>query len=79
MTTRLSDLNNHLFDQLDRLADTNQSPKDLEKEIKRTDAIVAVSDKIIANTRTQLGAAKLYATHGKAVLAHLPQIGSSKE
>ena len=39
---KLSDLNDHLFDQLDRLSAANLTPEQIEAECKRTDAIVSI-------------------------------------
>ncbi len=75
MKNKLTDLNNHLFAQLERLADEGLSPEDVECEVKRTDAIVDVSDQVLRIADTGLKAAKLFAEHGEAVLPHLPQIG----
>ena len=74
---RLSDLNATLFAQLDRLAATEISGVQLEAEIKRADAIVAVSDQIISSAVLQLRAATLFAQHGASVLPHLPLIGKA--
>ncbi|MCD1620108.1 hypothetical protein K7H20_18790 [Salipiger manganoxidans] len=79
MKNRLSDLNNHLFAQLERLADETLSPEQLEQEVKRADAIVSVADTITSNADLQLKAAKLFAEHGAAVLPMLPQVGGPKE
>lgn len=79
MKNRLSDLNNHLFAQLERLADENLSPEQLEQEVKRSGAIVSVADTITSNAEMQLRAAKLYAEHGAGVLPMLPQVGGPKE
>lgn len=73
--TRLSDLNQHLFDQLERLSDTSLDADAIEREVKRTDAIVEIADQVTQNSRTMLAAAKLYAEHGQHVLQMLPQIG----
>lgn len=78
MKNRMSDLNNHLFAQLERLSDENLSPEDLEREVKRTDSMVDVADQITGVADLQLKAAKLYAEHGETVLNHLPQIGKSE-
>lgn len=77
MGGRISDLNKHLYDQLDRLARENLSSDAIEQEVKRTDAIVAVSDQILQSSRLQLAAAKLFAEHGTEILPHLPLIGSA--
>jgi len=76
---RLSDLNDHLFAQLERLRDETLSPDELEAEVRRTDAIVSVADQITGNADLQLKAAKLFAEHGQGVLPMLPQIGKAAE
>ena len=78
MKNKLSDLNNHLFAQLERLANENLTPEQIEQEVKRTDAIVSVADQITENAGLQLKAAKLFADHGPQVLPMLPQIGGGK-
>ena len=47
MKNTLSDLNNYLFEQLERLNDDSLSDEELEREMKKTDAVVKVSEKII--------------------------------
>ena len=74
---RLSDLNDHLFAQLERLADEGLSAEQMEQEAKRADAVVQVADQIVKNADLQLKAAKLFAEHGAGVLPMLPQIGSA--
>ena len=49
MQNTLSDLNNYLFEQLERLYDDDLSDADLDRELKRADSVVKVSEKIIAN------------------------------
>jgi hypothetical protein len=71
---RLSDLNNHLFAQLERLADEDLTPEQIEGEVKRADAIVQVADTIVDNARLQLQACKLLADHGDRFAKHLPMI-----
>ncbi|MBB4207242.1 hypothetical protein [Roseinatronobacter bogoriensis] len=77
MPNSLSDLQAALFAQLDRVIDPQLSKEDLETEIKRSEAVRDLADQITGSANTQLKAAKLYADHGKAVLPHLPQIGSA--
>ncbi|MBO9456837.1 hypothetical protein J7376_15505 [Paracoccus sp. R12_1] len=77
MKNKLSDLNNHLFAQLERLSDEAIEGDSLEAEIKRTDAIVAVADQIVGNANLQLNAAKLWAQHGSQIMPMLPKIGGS--
>ncbi|QFT47836.1 hypothetical protein FIU97_14735 [Roseivivax sp. THAF40] len=75
---KLTDLNDHLFSQIERLADEDMSPEQIEAEVKRAAAIVSVSDQIVDNQRLRLSAAKLYAEHGDKVVPHLPAIGKSE-
>lgn len=78
MKNKLSDLNNHLFAQLERLSEEDLTAEQLEQEVARTDAIVGVSDTIVRNADLQLKAAKLYAEHGAHIAPRLPAIESDK-
>ncbi|MDH4541033.1 MULTISPECIES: hypothetical protein [Sulfitobacter] len=75
---KLTDLNDHLFAQLERLSDEGMDEKDIAKEVQRASAMVSVADKITSNADLQLKAAKLFAEHGEKVLNHLPQIGGPR-
>lgn len=55
----LVDLNNHLFEQLERLNDEELDAEDLEKEIKRSKAMQDMGKTIIDNGRLILDAQKL--------------------
>ena len=59
MAKNLSDLNNLLFEQLERLSDPNIEGEQLDSEIKRTEAVVKVSGQIIGNANIILQALKL--------------------
>lgn len=76
MKNKLSDLNNHLFAQLERLGEEGLTPEQLEKEAKRAEAIVAVSDQVVKNTAIQLQAVKLAVENGVKIdpMAHLLMI-----
>lgn len=76
MRNKLGNLNDHLFAQLERLSDEDLSAEQIEQEVKRAEAIVAISDQVVSNADLQLKAAKLYAEHGTGILQMLPQIGS---
>ena len=78
MKNRLSDLNNQLFAQMERLGDEDLDAEGIKREARRTRAVVAIADQIVANADLQLKAAKIYAEHGDKVLSLLPQIGSEK-
>ncbi len=75
----LSDLNAHLFAQLERLDVESLTAEQIETEVSRTDAMVKVADRITENAKVQLAAAKLYAEHRDVILPHLPQIGKAGE
>lgn len=79
MKNRLTDLNDYLFAQLERLADEDLSPDKIEAEIKRADAIVQVADTIVVNARLQLDACKLVAEHGTGFGKNLPMLAGSTE
>lgn len=75
MKNKLSDLNDHLFAQLERLGDEDMTSEQIETEVSRTAAIVSVADQVVDNANLQLKAAKLFAEHGPPIMAMLPQIG----
>jgi hypothetical protein len=74
MKNKLTDLNDHLFAQMERLSDEALTPEQIEKEVTRGGAIVAVADQIIRNATVQLAAAKLVSERGHDPMEYLPQI-----
>lgn len=56
----LTDLNNHLFEQMERLNDDELVPEALEVEIKRSDAMTSVATQIINNAKLAVEAEKIY-------------------
>ena len=62
MTTKttLNDLNEYLFQELDRLTNDDLSAEELDKEIKRSDALQKVAKTIIDNGTLALQAKKAY-------------------
>ncbi len=79
MKNKLTDLNNHLFAQLERLSEEGLTPEQIEQECQRTDAIVDVSDQILQIANTQLKAATLIANHGDRFAKMLPAIGGTEQ
>ena len=76
MKNKMSDLNNVLFEQLERLQDDEAMKDDtnFKREIERSRAIVGVSSQIIKNAALTVQAAKLAAEYGsdaKTVVAGL--------
>lgn len=64
MKNKLSDLNNHLFAQLERLSDEDLKGDDLQSEIKRANAISGIASDIIENAKVCLDAHKAAAEYG---------------
>ncbi|HHX8487692.1 TPA: hypothetical protein ACVO3E_004326 [Vibrio diabolicus] len=58
MKNKLTDLNNHLFAQLERLSDESTKGEALLEEIKRAKAVSSISKDIINNASVVLDAAK---------------------
>ena len=79
MKNRLYDLNNHLFAQLERLAEESLTAEQIESEVKRAGAIVDVADKIVDNAKLHLDACKLVAQHGDRFAKHLPMLAAPSE
>lgn len=65
MKNKLTDLNDHLFMQLERLNDEDLKGEDLMNEIRRSKALNETAGQIISNARLALDATELqmeYAT-----------------
>lgn len=56
MKNSLQDLNNYLFESLERINDDDLTDEELEKEIKRSEAVTKVASTIINNAEVQLKA-----------------------
>jgi len=72
MKNKLSDLNDHLFAQMERLAEEGLTPEQIDQEAKRGVAMVAVADTIIRNAGIQLQAAKIAFDGGADPVPYLP-------
>ena len=58
MKNKLTDLNNHLFEQLERLNDEDLTDEQMGKEIERSKAITSIANSIINNAKVVLDTAK---------------------
>ena len=64
MKNTLVDLNNHLFEQLERLNDDDLNKEELDKEIERSKAMANIATKIIENAHLGLQAEKFKSEYG---------------
>lgn len=78
MKNTLPDLNNHLFEQLERLNDEDLTKEQLENELQRTKSMEAISKTIIQNANLMLQASKLNIEHSKANIPSI-LIGNKNE
>ena len=79
MKNKLSDLNNHLFAQLERLSEEGLTAEAITQEVERAEAMVRVSDTIIRNADLQLKAVKVLADHGDRFKPMLPMLENRAE
>ena len=78
MQNKLTDLNNHLFCQLERLSDEEVIGDKLVEEIERSRAITSVANQIIGNATLVLNAQKAL-NDGMIRRAPLMMIGAVNE
>jgi len=80
MTNKLTDLNDHLFKQLDRLNNNDLKGEELQQEINRSVAITGVAKEVVSNASLQLNALKLKAEHQGLKAGDMPVllIGTAK-
>ena len=71
MKNKLMDLNNHLFEQLERLSDEDVKGKELISEINRSKAIETLADRIISNAKLSLDAHKAI---NDGLIKHAPKM-----
>lgn len=75
MKNTLTDLNNYLFEQLERLQDDSLDEAGLEKEIQRSEAVQKVAKTIIDNGQLALSAKKHLDEYGQGENVELPLLG----
>lgn len=79
MKNTISDLNNYLFEQLERLQDDELTDEQLEKEIMRSKAVQGIAKTIIENGALALDTKKHMDEYGNGSNADLPMIGITSE
>lgn len=60
---KLTDLNNHLFAELERLGDEDLTGDELKEELNRAKGIAVISGQVIKNANTMLSAARFFDDH----------------
>jgi hypothetical protein len=66
MKNRLTDLNDILFAQLERLTSEDLPADQMEAEVARTQSVVQLADRIVDTARLQLDGVKFLHTNGGA-------------
>ena len=75
MKNTLADLNNYLFDAIERINDDSLDDAQLEKEIKRSEAVQKIAKTIIDNGNLALQAKKHLDEYGQGDNVALPMLG----
>lgn len=76
---KLSDLNNHLFAQLERLNEEDLNDQQIKNEVSRAKAISGIASQVIKSAKVTIDAMKLVAT-GDYTVNELPEmIGATKK
>lgn len=75
MKVTLSDLNEYLFEQLERLTNEDLDEVGLEKEIKRGDAVTKLAKTIVDNGALALQAKKHLDEYGQGESISIPLLG----
>ena len=75
MNNTLTDLNNYLFEEIERLQDDSLDDTQLEKEIKRSEAVQKIAKTIIDNGTLALQAKKHFDEYGQGDMVELPMLG----
>lgn len=70
---KMTDLNNHLFLQLERLNDEELNGEKLQEEIHRAKAITCISKEIVSSAKLQLEVVRLISESGE-VNQKLPEM-----
>lgn len=73
--TTLNDLNEYLFQEMDRPTNEDLSADELDKEIKRSDALQKIAKTVIDNGALALQAKKYLDEYGEGDKVELPLIG----
>lgn len=78
MKNTLSDLNNYLFEAIERINDDELDDTELDKEIRRAEAVTKVAGTIISNANVQLQALKHMDEYGYNGSRSMPALLTGK-
>lgn len=79
MKNTLTDLNNHLFEQIERLNDEDLSGDELKSEIQRAKVMSNVANSIIDNAALALDAQKFKSELRGTQVVHIPEMLEKKK
>lgn len=79
MKNTLSDLNNYLFEAIERITDDELTDEALDKEIKKSEAVQKIAKTIIENGHLALNAQKHIDEQGGGQTVDLPMLGITSE
>lgn len=75
MKNTLADLNNYLFEQIERLQDDSLTDEQFNKEVERSKSITSVAKTIIENGALAFKARKHMDEYGNGVSVEVPLLG----
>lgn len=70
---KITDLNNHLFAQLEKLNDDELTPEQIDQECKRAKAMSSIASQILQSSKLTLEALKLV-NEDKVNSKHIPEL-----
>lgn len=79
MKNTLADLNNYLFEQIERLQEDELTNEDFEKEVKKSKAIQDIAQTIISNANLLLQAKKHFDEFGIEAKVDCALLGIKEE
>lgn len=78
MKNTLNDLNNYLFESIERLNDDSLNDEQLDKEIKRSEAVQKIAKTIVDSGTLALQAKKHLDEYGEGRDIEIPMLGVKK-
>lgn len=78
MKNTLNDLNNYLFESIERLNDDSLNDEQLDKEIKRSEAVQKIAKTIVESGTLALQAKKHLDEYGEGRDIEIPMLGVKK-